>query len=86
MKKLEEFDTYIVVNKDISKEEIEKLKQHNLPIIFTDDPESYYDDVGCFHTCATGYNPQGIFCGECTRVSGKECPGRWREYECKFNC
>lgn len=81
MEKLEGFDTYIVVTKDITKEEIEKLKEHNLPIIFTDDPESYYDDIGCYHTGGTGYNPQGVFCGECTYVSGGECPRRYRKDE-----
>ena len=81
MKTLKEFDTYIVVTKYCTKEEIEELKQHHLPIIFIDDPESYYDDVGCFHHCGLGYNPQGIFCGECTYVSGKDCRGRDRKNE-----
>lgn len=76
MKKFEEFDTYIVVTKNCTKEEIEKLKRHHLPIIFIDDPESYYDDVGCFHSWGLGYNPQGVFCGDCTYVSGKDCRGR----------
>ena len=46
------FDNCIILTRNVSKEEIEELKQHHLPIIFMDDPENYYDDVGCFHNCS----------------------------------
>lgn len=48
-------------------------------IILTD--EEYVDDVGCLHDCAMGWNPNGVWCGECTRVSGKDCPNRFKTEE-----
>lgn len=48
------FDNCIVLTGNVSKEEIEKLKEHHMPIVFTDDPESYYDNVGCYHNYGLG--------------------------------
>lgn len=31
------------------------------------------DEVGGFHGEGVGYNPNGIFCGECSRLSCKSC-------------
>lgn len=36
----------------------------------------YKDEVGGFHEDAIGWNPQGVWCGECTRGSCKGCPNR----------
>ena len=33
----------------------------------------YKDEVGGFHEDAIGWNPQGVWCGECTRESCKDC-------------
>lgn len=70
------FDTYIVTNTKISTEELQNLKTKGLPIIFSDNDEEYYDDVGGFHDCAIGWNPNGVWCGECTKVSCRDCPSR----------
>ena len=70
------FDTYIVVHSSISQEELQKLKTKGLPIIFSDNPEAYYDDVGGFHDCAEGWNPKGVWCGECTKGSCRDCSSR----------
>jgi hypothetical protein len=34
----------------------------------------YVDETGCTHDCGIGWNPQGVWCGECTKASGKDCP------------
>lgn len=78
---MKEFDTYIVVTKDITKEEIEKLKEYHLPIIFTDDSKSYYDEVGGYHESAMGWNPNGKWCGECTAHSCANCPSKDKKVE-----
>lgn len=70
------FDTYIVTNTKISSEELQKLKTKGLPIIFSDNDEAYYDDVGGFHDCTEGWNPKGIWCGECTSRSCRDCSSR----------
>ena len=41
-----------------------------------DYPEAYYDEVGGYHECAIGWNPNGVWCGECTRISCANCPSR----------
>ena len=74
-----DFPTYIGTSKDTSVEEIKKLKQFNLPIFFYDYPEGYYDEVGGYHECAIGWNPNGIWCGECTSLSCANCPSRYEE-------
>lgn len=38
--------------------------------------EAYYDDVGGFHDCAEGWNPNGVWCGECTMLSCRDCSSR----------
>lgn len=66
-------DTYIVTSIKNSKEEIEKLKLYHLPILFYDNPDVYYDEVGGFHDGPDGWSPYGIHCGECSRSSCKGC-------------
>ena len=70
------FDTYIVTNTKISSEKLQEFKAKGLPIIFSDNPDVYYDDVGGFHDSATGWNPKGMYCGECTMESCRECSSR----------
>ena len=75
-----DFPTYIGTSKDTPEEQIKKLKQFNLPIFFYDDEDgSYYDEVGGFHSAAVGWNPNGVWCGECTNRSCKDCPSRYSE-------
>lgn len=44
------------------------------------DNEAYYDNVGGFHEIevkvelsAIGYNPNGVYCGECLKLSCEGC-------------
>lgn len=69
-------ETYLVISSKTSKEEIEKLKQQHLPILFYDRPEAYYDEVGGYHDCAEGWNPNGVWCGECTEKTCANCPSK----------
>lgn len=78
----DDFPTYIGTTKNTPIEELEKLKQLKLPIFFYDDNDgSYYDEVGGFHSAAIGWNPNGVWCGECTRISCKNCPSRHSKEE-----
>ena len=36
-------------------------------------PDCYTDEVGGHHDSAIGWNPHGVWCGECTRASCKSC-------------
>lgn len=76
------FDTYIVTNTKITQEKLHELKTKGLPIMFSDNLEAYYDDVGGFHDCAIGWNPNGVWCGECTRASCRDCSSRDSKGEC----
>ena len=58
-----DFPTYIGTSIKSSKKELEKLKKLDLPIFF-------YDD------CAEGWNPNGVWCGECTNKSCAKCPSK----------
>lgn len=71
------FDTYIITTIKISKENLQKLKTLNLPICFKEDSDSYYDEIGGFHSCAIGWNPNGVWCGECTKLSCKDCVNKY---------
>lgn len=68
--------TYIMTSIKTPKEEIEQMKIHKLPIVFYDYPEGYYDEVGGYHDCAEGWNPNGVWCGECTNKSCANCPSK----------
>ena len=41
--------------------------------------EAYYDEIGGFHDAAEGYNPNGVWCGECTKLTCLNCPCRDKE-------
>ena len=69
-------DTYLVTSIKALKEKINKLKQFHLPIIFFDYEDAYYDEVGGFHDGAEGWNPNGVWCGECTKKSCINCPSK----------
>ena len=36
----------------------------------------YYDEIGGYHDEAIGWNPNGVWCGECTRESCINCPSK----------
>jgi hypothetical protein len=78
------FDTYITTTTKISEEKLHQLLNLNLPIFFKEDPESHYDEVGGFHSSAIGWNPNGVWCGECTKISCKDCSSRTSggHYDC----
>lgn len=35
--------------------------------------EDYIDEVGGFHSPCNCVNPKGYFCGDCTKLSCKDC-------------
>ena len=41
-----------------------------------DGVEWIIDDVGGTHSEGLGWNPQGIFCGECGNITCKKCPSK----------
>ena len=77
-RKIDMADAIMVIDIDgyigeSTKKEIEYAKSRGKFIYFYTHPETYYDDVGGFHDSATGYNPVGTYCGECTKLSCKGC-------------
>ena len=52
---------------------VEYAKSQGKFIYFYGHPEVYYDNVGGFHDSAIGYNPNGVYCGECTKLSCQRC-------------
>jgi hypothetical protein len=38
-----------------------------------EDEDHYIDEIGGIHDGGIGYNPQGLWCGECVRVTCKGC-------------
>lgn len=56
-----------------TRKEIEYAKSKGKFIYFYTHPELYYDEVGGFHDSGTGYSPNGIYCGECSRLSCRNC-------------
>ena len=61
---------------DSTRTEIEYAKSNGKIIRFYSDDSAYYDEVGGFHDGAVGWNPNGMWCGECTVESCKDCEGR----------
>lgn len=39
----------------------------------TEPGDVYTDEVGGHHDCGIGWNPNGIWCGECTKGTCKGC-------------
>lgn len=54
--------------------------------VFND--ENYIDEVGGYHSPCDCYNPEGYFCGECNKMSCKNCSMRFmtpKSYEGLLN-
>ena len=64
----------LITSINTPKEKIEEMKEHKMKIVFYDYPEGYYDEVGGYHDCGEGWNPHGIWCGECSNESCANCP------------
>ena len=47
--------------------------------------ESYYDEIGGFHSPCNCYNPLGYYCGDCTKLSCKGCSYATIEKETSAN-
>ena len=45
----------------------------------------YYDNIGGFHSPCNCYNPQGYFCGDCTKLTCENCSMRFLTSEPKKN-
>lgn len=39
--------------------------------------EGFRDEVGGYHDCCIGWNPQGVWCGECGSITCKGCPNEF---------
>ena len=70
------FKSFIVTSCEISEEELMKFKEKKMPIFFMDREDCYYDEIGGFHDGAISWNPNGVYCGECTLTSCSGCPSR----------
>lgn len=47
--------------------------------------ESYRDEVGGVHDCGVAWNPNGVWCGECSKASCKGCIHEFATKEEKVN-
>lgn len=59
-----------------TRKEIEYAKSQGKFIYFYNHPEYHYDDVGGYHDSGTGYNPNDVYCGECSRLSCRDCSNK----------
>jgi hypothetical protein len=53
------------------------METFNLSVFFEPDEyelEEYKDEIGGVHSEGLGWNPQGVFCGECSNMSCVGCP------------
>ena len=62
-----------------TKNEIEYAKSKGKFISFYSNPAAYYDDIGGFHDSGMGWNPNGNWCGECSKFNCKNCPNKTSE-------
>ena len=58
---------------DSTRDEMHYATEQGKFVYFYNHPEMYYDQVGGFHDSGTGYNPNGVWCGECSRLSCRTC-------------
>lgn len=56
-----------------TKSEIEYAKAHGKTIQYCSCPTFIMDEVGGVHDEGLGWNPNGVFCGECSNISCKDC-------------
>ena len=78
-RKIDMADEIMVIDVDgyigeSTESEIEYAKSQGKFISFYNHPEAHYDDIGGFHDSGMGWNPNGSWCGECSKLSCRECP------------
>lgn len=77
----ESYTQYLCISffKTTNNEIKELINQYHLPIIFYDNENAYYDEVGGFHQEKEDYdcNPFGVQCINCTRISCAKCERRY---------
>ena len=78
-RKIDMADEIMVIDVDdyigeSTEREIEYAKSQGKFIYFYNHPEAYYDDIGGFHDSGMGWNPNGNWCGECSKSTCRECP------------
>lgn len=56
-----------------TKKEIEYAISKGKFVFYYNHPEFHYDDVGGFHDSGTGYSPTGNYCGECSKLTCRDC-------------
>ena len=87
-RKIDMADEIVVIDVDgyigeSTESEIEYAKSKGKFISFYSHPEAYYDDVGGFHDSGMGWNPNGNWCGECSKLTCRECPNVVKNGELK---
>lgn len=77
----EDNNRVITSNRILTEEEIKSLMNEDKEVSDVDmnineKACDYYivDELGGVHTDGIGFSPDGTFCGECTKVSCKDCP------------
>lgn len=88
-RKIDMSDAIMVIDDDdyvgkSTQSEIDYAKAQGKFVYFYHHPEAYYDNVGGYHDSGTGYNPNDVYCGECSRLSCKGCKSENSTNE-KFN-
>ena len=74
------FAIIIIENKekrDNLKVKIRKINPNLNITSFNEVEPDYYDNVGGFHSPCNCYNPQGYFCGDCTKLTCENCSVRF---------
>ena len=83
-RKIDMADEIMVIDVDgyigeSTESEIEYAKSKGKFISFYSNPAAYYDDIGGFHDSGMGWNPNGNWCGECSKLNCKNCPNKTSE-------
>lgn len=78
MKKIDMADGIFVIDVDgyigeSTKSEIEYAKVRGKTIQYYSQPDFIMDEVGGVHDEGLGWNPNGVFCGECCHTTCKDC-------------
>lgn len=62
-----------------TRSEINYAKEHHKVIRYFSHPDMIVDQLGGVHDECVGWNPKGVFCGECSYITCKSCPNKDKE-------
>ena len=54
----------------------DKLNKEEKYQPYNEDIDCIKDEIGGVHDEGLGWNPNGVFCGECSNMNCKDCPSR----------